>query len=1149
MQEPLVSNYQTLAASHLCRLVCLVVLLSSRISLGGFTDVTATVMPDLASTNQLAWGDYDNDGFVDLSFYGTLLRNNGAVNFSVPTLEPGSRLNGSPNVDGLWGDHDNDGWLDFYAFSAQELYHNNSGNSFSVADFPSLPTQLSRGASWADHDNDGYLDLYTGGYEIPDHADYSDIILHNNLGAGFSNTWTQPTPRPGRGITSADFDRDGDIDVYVSNYRLLPNQLQVNDGSGSFSEQAGSYGVQGGVANGHWGHTIGSAWGDINNDGEIDLFVGNFAHDAGYSGPQRQPESRFLRNRGPAQGYTFEDMGQGGVGWQESYASPALGDYDNDGDLDLFFTTVYAVASGGISNFPRLYRNDGNWNFTDVTASEGLSGIRPTYQAAFADYDNDGDLDLATGGTLFRNDTLNSHHWLKLKMVGDGDTVNRDAVGTQVRITSGGQTFMRQVEFGTGEGNQNEPTLHFGLGNIVGPVDLDILWPGGTTSQIADVPLDQLHLVHFSTATDYTWNTSGGSWHNSSSWSPEGVPNGNDNTAEFAGAGSSVTTVTVDSPVTMREITLDGSSSYQLEGEQPLKLDATTGTAQLIVTGGTHTWTTPVTAETQTSVEVHADAELTLAGRLDFENQQVIKSGSGRLYLDSGFTAQAGTLQHDDGMLGGNGVVNGNLTVGSAAVAPGHDLGQLTVTGEFTMGSNSTLEIEIGGASAGKFDTLHVDQSAYLDGTLSVTLTDNFFADLGEQFPIVQSTSVANRGITLGGPDAGKFKLVFGAGQLLLESIAPPPPTDYQWVASSSLWHNPTNWSPTGIPNKNNHRVAFADAGSPVTAVQIDSPTTVREITLDGTSSYQLEGDQMLTLTADTGSAQLNVTAGNHRWTTPVTAAASTTVNIAPGAELTLEGLFNFENQIVTKSGAGRLYLDSGLALQTGTFQHDAGLLGGEGIVNGDVTVDAATVGPGHSIGTLTVKGDFTMGSESVLEIEIGGISTGQFDTLEVLQNAYLRGQLAVTLTDNYYPDLGEQFSILEAGSIANYGVTLDGPDADKFKLVFTTGQLLLESTIAGLPGDYNNDGTVDAADYTLWRDTLGQTGVNLAADGHRDGVVNQVDYDYWKTRFSDSIGGNGSSNIPEPVAWVIMIQLAVIWTLVSRNRCWTARGSNHFGW
>ena len=312
------------------------------------------------------------------------------MNFSTPTLEPGSRLNGGTKVDGLWGDHDNDGWLDFYAFSAQELYHNNSGNSFLLPISLTAHTAEPRSQVGVTMTMMVTLTCTPVVMKSGNIPLYSDIILHNNLGTGFSNAWTQPTPRPGRGITSADFDRDGDIDVYVSNYRLLPNQLHVNDGSGIFPNRPQSR-VQGGMANGHWGHTIGSAWGDVNNDGEIDLFVGNFAHDAGYSGPQRQPESRFLRNRGPAQGYTFEDMGQGGVAWQESYASPALGDYDNDGDLDLFFTAVYP------GDTPRIYRNNGNWNFTDVTAVEGLSDIHVTYQAAFADYDNDGDLESGNG--------------------------------------------------------------------------------------------------------------------------------------------------------------------------------------------------------------------------------------------------------------------------------------------------------------------------------------------------------------------------------------------------------------------------------------------------------------------------------------------------------------------------------------------------------------------------------------------------------------------------------------------------------------------------------------------------------------------------------------------------------------------------------
>jgi hypothetical protein len=219
--------------------------------------------------------------------------------------------------------------------------------------------------------------------------------------------------------------------------------------------------------------------GDFNDDGEIDIFAAHFAHSG-------QTESQFFKNNGQSGNYTFQDMGQSGVQWQESYASSALGDYDNDGDLDLFFTTVYE------SDSPRMYRNDGNFNFTDVTSSLGLSGIGQTYRAAFADYDNDGDLDLTTGGSLFENQG-NSNHWIKLKMVGDSQSINRDAIGAQVRIQANGKTYTRQVEAGTGEGNQNDPTLHFGLGSHSGTVDLDILWPGGTTSQITGLAVDQLH--------------------------------------------------------------------------------------------------------------------------------------------------------------------------------------------------------------------------------------------------------------------------------------------------------------------------------------------------------------------------------------------------------------------------------------------------------------------------------------------------------------------------------------------------------------------------------------------------------------------------------------------------------------------------------
>lgn len=298
--------------------------------------------------------------------------------------------------------------------------------------------------------------------------------------------WTQSGPvRKARGVTACDFDRDGDTDIYVSNYRLQPNLLWRND-NGTLNEVADAYGADGDAPELTFyddAHTIGSAWGDFDNDGLLDIFVGNFAHESGFGGiNERQPESEFLRNRGPGNSYHFEDMGTGGVIYQEGNASPAAGDWDNDGDLDLFFT-----AFNGPS---KLYRNDGNFTFVDVTAQEGASALHGDYQGAWADIDNDGDLDLVADGKLMINKG-NGNHWLRVRLAGDGVTTTRMAVGGQVKIVVPGLTMVRQVEAGTGENNQNDPTLHFGLGAHSAPVDLEILWPGGAMQTVQSVSVDQ----------------------------------------------------------------------------------------------------------------------------------------------------------------------------------------------------------------------------------------------------------------------------------------------------------------------------------------------------------------------------------------------------------------------------------------------------------------------------------------------------------------------------------------------------------------------------------------------------------------------------------------------------------------------------------
>jgi hypothetical protein len=455
-----------------------------------FRDETATRIPGL-STARVAWGDYNDDGYTDLAASGVVWRNVNGLTFE---------NEGSFGLFGVWGDVDNNGFLDYFSWQDMAVYTNHngvlSGAGPSAIPLPALtPGMPSLGACWGDFDGDTYADLYIGGYEdFDNNISYPDHHVRNQSGTSLAAVWSEPNPvRRGRGVTACDFDEDGDLDVYVSNYRLQPNLLWRNDGNGNFSNVAPAFGAAGNA------HTIGSAWGDMDNDGHFDIFVGNFAHPG-------QPETQFLKNLGPGGSYHFTDMAATAqLAYQESYSSPALADYDNDGDLDFYLTVANDSGAPGGDQSPVLYRNEGNWQFTDVTGAAGLGDMASGEQAGWADFDNDGDLDLVTQGKLFVNKSQdNGNHWLKIKLDGRSRGVNAAAIGAQARIQVGSETLARQVEAGTGEFNMNDLVLHFGLGQEAGPVNVEIRWPGGTAESFTDIAVDQFVEIPFPLSPDIT---------------------------------------------------------------------------------------------------------------------------------------------------------------------------------------------------------------------------------------------------------------------------------------------------------------------------------------------------------------------------------------------------------------------------------------------------------------------------------------------------------------------------------------------------------------------------------------------------------------------------------------------------------------------
>ncbi len=356
-----------------------------------------------ATAGSVAWGDYDQDGDLDVLLTGEMgettepvyvsrvYRNDGPAGADAWTFtDINAGLPGIWESSGVWGDYDNDGDLDILLTgggSADSLIgqvYRNDGHDLFTLTASGLPGVFAGSGEWGDYDNDGRLDILLFGW---DGSSNISRVYHNNGNGTFTDVGAGLIGVARGSAAWGDYDNDGDLDVLLAGEAPgsgYVSRVYRNDGDGAFSD----------IGAGLIGLTYSAvAWGDYDHDGDLDMLLTG----------ETQWNYQFTllyRNNGDG---TFADIGAALPG--VAHGAVSWGDYDNDGDLDILLTGLAAGSTGPIS---RVYRNDGNGTFTDIQA--GLAGAAFS-SAAWGDYDQDGDLDILLAGEnitplvrLYRND-------------------------------------------------------------------------------------------------------------------------------------------------------------------------------------------------------------------------------------------------------------------------------------------------------------------------------------------------------------------------------------------------------------------------------------------------------------------------------------------------------------------------------------------------------------------------------------------------------------------------------------------------------------------------------------------------------------------------------------------------------------------------
>jgi len=448
-----------------------------------FSKITAgNIVSDHGTTYSGAWGDYNNDGFIDLvaANGGTslnenefLYRNDGTGTFTKITAM-NVVTNGGLSFAAAWADYDNDGFLDLFIPNLGQknfLYRNIGGGVFTKIAVGNIVNDVgnSVACAWGDYDNDGFLDLFVA------NRSSQRNFLYRNAGDGtFSKITTGSIVTDianSEGCAWGDYDNDGCLDLFVPNYGQK-SFFYHNNRNGTFTKI-----TTGNIAN-DVANSVCAGWGDYDNDGYLDLFVSTFGGN-----------NLLYHNNGDG---TFTKITGGSIVTSGGNSVGCTwGDYDNDGNLDLFVSNAT-----GQQNF--LYHNNGDGTFARVTTGAIATDVGDSIGCVWGDYDNDGYLDLFVANRaglnnfLYHNDG-NSNKWLRVKCV--GTVSNRAAIGAKVRVqtTIAGteRQQLRQISGGDGENNSDSLFAHFGLGDASAAALVRVEWPSGAVQEFREVTANQ----------------------------------------------------------------------------------------------------------------------------------------------------------------------------------------------------------------------------------------------------------------------------------------------------------------------------------------------------------------------------------------------------------------------------------------------------------------------------------------------------------------------------------------------------------------------------------------------------------------------------------------------------------------------------------